>query len=205
MKEGVTIVFNKGKRITPVKGSEVTVAYVRNAHTEAIILTFGSLSELKEAAAKGDLDAITDLGTYYLYGGEKDYLEAFMLLQDAAVIGHADAMLHLGRMYENGWHVERDLWTAINLYRRAYAARVTGARKAMSGAYDKAADEIEVTGRLSVTPDFRMEACCRRLKEGVRMGRVMPKEDDDGVSFYIVNMNAEVLTDRCPYCGKTKS
>ncbi|NLL95462.1 MAG: sel1 repeat family protein [Thermoplasmatales archaeon] len=195
------IVFNNGTRITPVKGSEVTVAYVRNAHTEDIILTFNTLGELKEAAEKGDLSAMADLGAYYLYSGEKDYLKAFVLLQDASIIGNADAMLHLGRMYENGWHVERDMWTAISLYRRAHIGKVTGARKAMGDAYDKLADEIEVTGRLVATDDFHVEACCTKLREGIRMGRIMPKEDDDGVRFYIVNFTRETPTDHCPYCG----
>lgn len=199
------IVFNDGTRIKPVKGSNVTVAYVRNAHTEDIILTFKTVEELKKAAEEGDLSAMADLGAYYIYSNEKDYEKAFVLLQDAALAGDADAMLHLGRMYENGWFVDRDLWVAINLFRRAHMGKVTGARKAMADAMDKVADEIEVTGKLVATDDFHIEACCSRLREGIRMGRIMPKEDKDGVIFFIVNFTREVSTDHCPYCGATQS
>ena len=37
---------------------------------------------------------------------QKKYSEAFPLLLKAAEMGHADAQMHIGKMYYNGWGVE---------------------------------------------------------------------------------------------------
>lgn len=160
-----------------------------------------NVNELIELVKEGDLNAMVDLGTYYLYKTDPEYQQAWVLLQDAALNGHGDAQLHLGKMYENGWYVEKDIWTAINLYKRAYSARTVNARKALGDAYAKVCEDIEITGKASVNEDFEIEACCHHFLEGIRMGRIMPKEDEDKVSFYLVNMNSEVPIEKCLYCG----
>ena len=49
----------------------------------------------------------------------KDYAEAMRLYRQAAAIGDAAAMNHIGRLYQNGWGVAADYGEAMRWYRLA--------------------------------------------------------------------------------------
>ena len=167
------------------------------------MVLYKDVEEMKKKAEEGELDAIVQLGISYLYGYgvEKDYVEAFIYLQDAAIKNDGEAQLHLGKMYENGWGIKPDLWTAYSLYRRSYRMHTDGARKALSNAVDKLADTIPITGRLTISNDFHATACCEKFREYIRMGRIIPFEDDDESNFYMSNTNRTTKLRDCPFCG----
>lgn len=167
-------------------------------------MIYKDIEEMKRKAEEGEIDAIVQLGISYLYGYgiEVDYVEAFIYLQDAAIKNDGEAQLHLGKMYENGWGIKPDLWTAYSLYRRSYKMKTEGSRKALGNVIDKLVDDIPITGRLTISNDFRITACCEKLREFIRMGRIIPFEDDEECNFYISNQNRNVLMHECPYCGE---
>ena len=96
-------------------------------------MIYKDIDEMKAKADEGEIDAMVQLGMSYLYGYgvEKDYVQAFIYLQDAAIRNDGEAQLHLGKMYENGWGIKKDPWTAYSLYRRSYKAKTEGLRKAL--------------------------------------------------------------------------
>ena len=165
-------------------------------------MLYKDLEEMKAKAEEGELDAIVQLGISYLYGYgiDKDYVQAFIYLQDAAMKNDGQAQLHLGMMSENGWGIKADPWTAYSLYRKAYNVHTSGSRKALSKLVDKLADEIPITGRLTITDDFHITACCEKLREYIRMGRIAPFEDEDESNLYLVNSNRSTVLHRCPFC-----
>lgn len=165
-------------------------------------MIYKDIEEMKRKAEAGELDAIVQLGISYLYGYgvEVDYVQAFIYLQDAAIVNNGEAQLHLGYMYENGWGIKPDLWTAYSLYRRAYKQKADGARKALGKCVDKIVDELPVTGQLTISDDFHITVCCTRFKEHMRMGKIIPFEDDDESNFYLANMNRSVKINKCPFC-----
>lgn len=167
-------------------------------------MIYKDIEEMKAKAKEGDIGAQVELGVSYLYGYgvDIDYVEAFVYLQDAAIKNDGEAQLHLGRMYENGWGIKQDLWTAYSLYRRSYKVHTEGSRKALSNVVDKLADAIPVTGRLTISDDFTITACCERLREYIRMGRIVPFEDDEESNLYISNTNRTSLLKECPFCGE---
>ncbi len=167
-------------------------------------MLYKDIGEMKAKAEEGELDAMVQLGMSFLYGygTDKDYVEAFVYLQDAALKNDGQAQLHLGKMYEYGWGIKTDPWTALSLYRRSYKSKTPGSRKAVGDVLDKLADEIPVTGSLSISKDFRITACCERLREGIRMGRIVPFEDDEESNLYISNTNRDSKLKDCPYCGE---
>lgn len=163
------------------------------------------INEIKAKADEGDLSSIVDLGISYLYGygTEQDFVEAFIYLQDASLKNDGEAMLHLGKMYENGWGIKPDKWTALSLYRRSYRLKTPGSRKAFGDLIDVLVDEIPVTGELTISNDFRITCCCERFRENMRMGKFLPYEDvDDECCFYATNLNRSTLLNECPFCGK---
>ncbi len=167
-------------------------------------MLYKDIEDMKKKAAEGELDATVQLGISYLYGYgvEVDYIEAFFYLQEAATKNDGQALLHLGKMYENGIGIKPDLWTAYSLYRRSYKMHTDGSRKAISDCVDKLADEIPVTGRLTVSKDYKITACCERMREYFRMGRIIPFDNDDGCDLYLSNTNRNVRMRECPYCGE---
>lgn len=166
-------------------------------------MIYKDINEMKAKADEGIIDAMVQLGMSYLYGYgvDVDYVQAFIYLQDAAIRNDGEAQLHLGKMYENGWGIKRDPWTAYSLYRRSYKMKTEGSRKALGNCVDKLADEIPVTGQLTISNDFTITACCEKLKEFIRMGRIIPFEDDEESNLYISNQNRDVRLKECPYCG----
>lgn len=168
-------------------------------------MLYKDIEEMKKRADEGDLDATVQLGVSYLYGYgvEKDFVEAFIYLQDAAMKNDGEAMLHLGKMYENGWGIKADPWIAYSMYRRSYKLHCDGSRKALSDCVDRLADSIPITGRLTIADDYRITACCERMREHFRMGRIIPFNDDGGSDLYISNTNRNVKMKACPYCGCT--
>ena len=167
-------------------------------------MIYKDIDEMKAKADEGQIDAMVQLGMSYLYGYgvEKDYVQAFIYLQDAAIKNDGEAQLHLGKMYENGWCIKKDPWTAYSLYRRSYKLKTEGSRKALGNIVDKLADEIQITGQLTISDDFTITACCEKFREYVRMGRIIPFEDDDGCNLYISNQNRDILLHECPFCGE---
>ena len=167
-------------------------------------MIYKDIDEMKAKADEGQIDAMVQLGMSYLYGYgvEKDYVQAFIYLQDAAIRNDGEAQLHLGKMYENGWGIKKDPWTAYSLYRRSYKMKTEGSRKALGNIVDKLADEIQITGQLTISDDFTITACCEKLREYIRMGRIIPFEDDDGCNLYLSNQNRDVLLHECPFCGE---
>ena len=167
-------------------------------------MIYKDIDEMKTKADEGEIDAMVQLGMSYLYGYgvEKDYVQAFIYLQDAAIRNDGEAQLHLGKMYENGWGIKKDPWTAYSLYRRSYKMKTEGSRKALGNILDVLADNIKVTGHLTICDDFTITACCEKLKEYIRMGRIIPFEDDDGSNLYISNQNRDILMHECPFCGE---
>ena len=168
-------------------------------------MIYKDIDEMKAKADEGEIDAMVQLGMSYLYGYgvEKDYVQAFIYLQDAAIRNDGEAQLHLGKMYENGWGIKKDPWTAYSLYRRSYKAKTEGSRKALGNIVDELADNIKITGHLTICDDFTITACCEKLREYIRMGRIIPFEDDDGSNLYISNQNRDVMLHECPFCGES--
>lgn len=168
-------------------------------------MIYNGIEEMKKKAEEGELPAKVQLGISYLYGYgvEVDYVQAFVNLQDAAILNDGEAQLHLGKMYENGWGIKKDPWTAYALYRRAYKNKSSGARKAIEHVVEDLVDNMPITGRLSIGDDFSITLCCEKLREHIRMGKVIPFEDaDNECNFYYSNMNRNVLMHECPYCGE---
>ena len=165
-------------------------------------MIYKDIDEMKAKADEGVIDAMVQLGMSYLYGYgvEKDYVQAFIYLQDAAIRNDGEAQLHLGKMYENGWGIKKDPWTAYSLYRRSYKAKTEGSRKALGNILDTLADEIQITGQLTIGTDFHITACCEKLREYIRMGRIAPFEDEDESNLYLVNSNRSTVLHRCPFC-----
>ncbi|MCQ2086151.1 MAG: sel1 repeat family protein [archaeon] len=164
----------------------------------------GDINEIKQKAESGVPDAIAQLGMAYLYGYgvEIDHVQAFIYLQDAAIKNNGEAQLNLGKMYENGWGIKKDLWTAYALYRHAYNMKSSGARKAIEHVVEKLVEGMPITGQLTISSSFKITLCCNRLKEHIRMGKIVPFEDDDGCNFYFSNINRNTIMRECPYCGE---
>lgn len=167
-------------------------------------MEYGDLNALRGRAEAGDIDATAQLGILYLRGGqvEQDHAKAFVLLQDAALASNGEAMLHLGSMYEDGYFVKKDLWTAMSLYKKSYTLRTPGSRKALGDVCDAIADSLPIEeGKLEISPDFRMTLCCERLREGVRMGRVALLEDALGIGLFQTSITHDAPLCECPFCG----
>ncbi|MDD2533034.1 MAG: tetratricopeptide repeat protein [Candidatus Methanomethylophilaceae archaeon] len=167
-------------------------------------MDYGDVNALKKMADTGDTYAMAQLGILHLTGNrvEQDYEKAFLLLQDAALSSDGEAMLHLGSMYENGYFVEKDLWTAMSLYKKAYTLLVPGARKALGNIYDAIAEGLMLTeGKLFVSPTFDMTACCEKMRDGVRMGRILLLEDAFGVGLFQSSLTQDSPLCECPFCG----
>ncbi|CAB4478331.1 unnamed protein product [Rhizophagus irregularis] len=75
----------------------------------------------KEAAGKGDIDAMNNLGKCYQngIGTEKDKIRAFEMYKKAAGKGQLDAITKLGYCYEKGKGTEKDEIRAFELYQEA--------------------------------------------------------------------------------------
>jgi TPR repeat protein len=64
----------------------------------------------RDAAAKGEVRAITDVGDLYCFGRgyAQDYTEAKKWYEKAAALGDANAMNRLGDLYKDAWGVPQD-------------------------------------------------------------------------------------------------
>lgn len=73
-----------------------------------------AISRYRDAAAKGSVEAMFELGAHYQMGWDvrKDDKEAVFWLTKAAENNHAKAMLYLSNAYEKGAGVERDVGKA---------------------------------------------------------------------------------------------
>ena len=78
---------------------------------------------MREAASKGNANAIFEVGHHFLMGigVEKNYENAYQWLKMAASSPYynINAMYHLGSLYEQGWGVELDREKAKYWYEKA--------------------------------------------------------------------------------------
>jgi TPR repeat protein len=73
----------------------------------------------KDAAELGSAEAQGRLAVLLATGSEPDYAAARRWFEQAAAQDHVDAVYWLGRLFEEGWGVERDLERAVYWYRQA--------------------------------------------------------------------------------------
>ena len=76
-----------------------------------------AIARYGKAAAQGDLDAQTNIGTVYY--DRRDYGKALMWFLRAAQAGNAAAQFNAGNLYYNGDGVTRDYAAAARWYRKA--------------------------------------------------------------------------------------
>ncbi len=102
----------------------------------------GRYERLKEEAARGDVDAIYDLGVVYYLGTlargggpERDEERGLELLRPLAEDGHARAQWRLGWAYQMGSGVERDAEEAYRLYTASAAQGFVHAKQTLGRLY----------------------------------------------------------------------
>ena len=76
---------------------------------------------ITEAMEKGCIEAKYDLALRYSEGDEveKNYKYAFELFHELANSGNIDPMLEVAQCYENGCGIDRDIFLAIEWYKKA--------------------------------------------------------------------------------------
>jgi len=81
----------------------------------------GALLKWRDAAGKGNANAMFNIGVLYDQGQgvKQDYAEAMRWWRKAADKGVADAMSNIGVLYEQGQGVEQDYAEAMRWYRKA--------------------------------------------------------------------------------------
>ena len=81
------------------------------------------LAELRDAVARGDIDAEVTLANMYEAGSVvlQDVARAAALYRDAATKGHVGDQINLAMMYADGQGVARDLRQAVMWYEQAAA------------------------------------------------------------------------------------
>lgn len=55
------------------------------------------------------------------YYDNKEYFKAAPLIKKAAEMGHADAQMHIGKMYYNGWGIKHNHHTALKWHKKSAA------------------------------------------------------------------------------------
>jgi hypothetical protein len=77
----------------------------------------------KGKAEAGNSQAQYELALFYLQEPDKtvpvDYFEAYSWMVKASMKNHRMAQFHLGRLYENGWGIEKNLESALSWRRSA--------------------------------------------------------------------------------------
>jgi hypothetical protein len=90
----------------------------------SLLCSFPSSSPRAEGPADSSQSGRTRAENYErgkaLYD-QRRFAEAFPFLEKAALDGHAEAQMHLGKMYFNGWGVKHDHKRAIEWHRKAAA------------------------------------------------------------------------------------
>ena len=87
-----------------------------------------AMEYLKKSAELGYANAITDLGNAYVSGVPgipQDLHKALELYMKAAEQGYPMAQFFIGRMYENGWGVNKDIKEANKWYEKAARQNVS--------------------------------------------------------------------------------
>jgi TPR repeat protein len=87
-----------------------------------------SLKWFRAAAEHGDAEAQGHLGYLALTSTTPDYVGARVWLEKSAAQDHIEAFVLLGRLYEEGWGVERDPQRAAQWYERAAVQAVPEAQ-----------------------------------------------------------------------------
>ena len=83
--------------------------------------TAKELAAVKAAAAKGNADALFQMGQYYYFGTgvAKNYATAQKWLTKSAAKKNPSAMLLLGEMYKEGLGVKKDLKQSLEWMKKA--------------------------------------------------------------------------------------
>jgi TPR repeat protein len=98
-----------------------------------------SMQLFRAAAALGDADAQGHLGYLALTGKTPDYAGARHWLEKSAAQNHMDAYVLIGRLFEEGLGVERDLVRAAHWYRQAAVQAVPDAQYRLGKLYAQGA------------------------------------------------------------------
>lgn len=129
---------------------EVTIRiaayYQRAGDTEQL------LQWLERGAARGDARSAGALGDIYRHSKDKDYAKALSWSQRAHELGEKYALVEIGKMYQEGMGVRRDIPRAIEYYRKAIESglseywRIADAYEDMSPRDDRSAYEWHKKG-----------------------------------------------------------
>lgn len=107
---------------------------------------------IKSKAETGDSQAQYELALFYLQEPDKtvplDYFEAYSWMVKASMKNHRMAQFHLGRLYENGWGIEKNLESAHNWRRSAALLGCKQAQRWMGQTYLEAASGSTRFGNL---------------------------------------------------------
>ena len=100
--------------------------------------------ELREAVAKGDVEAEVTLANMYEAGSvvPQDVARAAALYRDAATKGHVGAQLNLATMYVDGHGLARDIRQAVMWYERAAAGGSALAAFSLGTLYENGAGRL---------------------------------------------------------------
>lgn len=107
-------------------------------NTKPVPPTAKQLAAEKAKAAKGNADAMFNLGEYYYsgFGVPKNYLTASQWYTKAAAKNHVEAMLMLGSMYEDGEGVKKDPKKALEWLKKAATKGNIDAANELGGMYE---------------------------------------------------------------------
>lgn len=129
---------------------------------------------LEEAArAHGNETARLELGRYYMFGKPPNYEASRELLEKCS---NPEALMLLGRMYKEGWGVEKNPVKAVTLLKQADAKGVKEARMYIDDG--KAPDAVATTTTMSNATTSGSASSERPEKVANRISRVMNEVED---------------------------
>jgi len=106
---------------------------------EAELTPLQRFNRNKAKAEAGDSQAQYELALAYLQEPDKtvpvDYFEAYGWMVKASMKNHRMAQFHLGRLYENGWGIEKNLESALSWRRSAALLGCKQAQRWMGQTY----------------------------------------------------------------------
>jgi TPR repeat protein len=114
------------------------VAAAQQTNSASSTTNTGTIAELKAKAEKGDPNAQSLIGSYYLVGQgvPLDYAEAVKWFRKAADQGNAVAQNNLGVCYANGNGVSKDDTEAVKWYQKAAEQGLALAQVSLAVMYD---------------------------------------------------------------------
>ena len=103
-------------------GESESEGVVDKNNSMANMLFEKAYSKLLELSKRGDMYSTFILGAYHNYGiggVEKSFEQALIYIKQAAELGHSGALFDLGKFYEIGKGVEKDLTKSIDYYSKS--------------------------------------------------------------------------------------